>query len=106
MTAQTTLSAFLVCLLLAAGFFFAGSETALTAASRARLLALERAGNRRARIVNRVLEIREAMIGSLLVGTAIVNTAAASLTTGILLALFGDVGIVYATIAISVLTIV
>ena len=50
------LSAVMVFLLLAAGFFFAGSETALTAASRARLLALERGGNRDARIVNKVLE--------------------------------------------------
>ena len=38
MTAQTWLSATLVCLLLAAGLFFAGSETALTASSRARLV--------------------------------------------------------------------
>ena len=106
MTADTTLSFIFVVLLLAAGFFFAGSETALTAASRARLLALQRGGNRAAQTVNKVLEAREAMIGSLLVGTSIVNTAAASLTTGILLALFGDVGIVYATIAISVMTII
>ncbi len=61
MTAETWLSATLVFLLLAAGFFFAGSETALTAASRARLLALEKAGgSRRARVVNRLLELREA----------------------------------------------
>src|SRR5262245_53848222 len=106
MSAQDALSTLLVFLLLAAGFFFAGSETALTAASRARLLALERAGSRRARIVNKVLEAREAMIGSILVGTSIVNTAAASLATGVLLALFGHVGIFYATVGISVLTIV
>jgi Mg2+/Co2+ transporter CorB len=103
---MTALSVLLVFLLLAAGFFFAGSETALTAASRARLLALERTGNRPAKVVNRVLESREAMIGALLVGTSIVNTAAAALATGILLDIFGDVGILYATIAISVLTIV
>jgi Mg2+/Co2+ transporter CorB len=106
MSAATTVSMVLVVLLLAAGFFFAGSETALTAASRARLLSLERAGNRAARIVNKILDARESMIGALLVGTSIVNTAAASLATGILLTFFGDVGILYATIAISVLSIV
>ena len=99
-------SLFIVFLLLLAGFFFAGSETALTAASRARLLSLEKNGSQRAKIVNKLLDIREAMIGSLLVGTSIVNTAAAALTTGILLDIFGDVGIFYATIVISVLTIV
>jgi Mg2+/Co2+ transporter CorB len=99
-------SVFIVFLLLVLGFFFAGSETALTAASRARLLSLEKHGNRAAKAVNKLLDIREAMIGSLLVGTSIVNTAAAALTTGILLDIFGDVGIFYATIVISVLTIV
>ncbi|MEW9308156.1 HlyC/CorC family transporter [Labrys neptuniae] len=99
-------SLFIVFLLLLAGFFFAGSETALTAASRARLLSLEKNGSQRAKIVNKLLDIREAMIGSLLVGTSIVNTAAAALTTGILLDIFGDVGIFYATIVISVLTII
>lgn len=99
-------SLLIVFLLLLAGFFFAGSETALTAASRARLLSLEKNGSQRAKVVNKLLDIREAMIGSLLVGTSIVNTAAAALTTGILLDIFGDVGIFYATIVISVLTIV
>lgn len=99
-------SLFIVFLLLLAGFFFAGSETALTAASRARLHSLEKNGSQRAKSVNKLLDIREAMIGSLLVGTSIVNTAAAALTTGILLDIFGDVGIFYATIVISVLTIV
>lgn len=99
-------SLFIVFLLLLAGFFFAGSETALTAASRARLLSLEKNGSQRAKVVNKLLDIREAMIGSLLVGTSIVNTAAAALTTGILLDIFGDVGIFYATIVISVLTII
>ena len=106
MHAGMGLSIFIVFLLLAAGFFFAGSETALTAASRARLLSLERNGSRRARIVNGLLAIRESMIGSLLIGTSLVNTAAAAMTTGVLLDIFGDVGIFYATIVISVLTII
>ena len=46
----------LVCLLLSA--FFAGSETALTASSRASMARLEKHGNRRAAIVNRLLEQR------------------------------------------------
>ena len=41
------------------------------------------------------------MIGSLLIGTSLVNTAAAAMTTGVLLDIFGDVGIFYATIVIS-----
>jgi len=82
--------------------FFSGSETALTAASRARLLALESDGDSRAVMANRMLAKRESLIGALLIGNNIANTAAAALATGVLLRLFGDAGILYATIAVSV----
>ena len=55
-----------VCLLLSASF--RGSETALTAFSRARMLRLEKQGNRSAGIVNRLLETRERLIGAMLFG--------------------------------------
>jgi len=48
-----TLTAIAVLLLLSA--FFNGSETALTAASRARMHALEQEGNSRAALVNKLL---------------------------------------------------
>ncbi len=93
-----------LCLLLSA--FFSGSETALTASSRARLARMEKQGNARARIALRLLESRERMIGALLIGNNIVNIAAATLATGILLALVGEVGIAYATVIMSVMVIV
>ena len=77
----------LVCVLLS--FFFAGSETALTASSRARMLRLEKQGNQRAAIVNRLLQTRERFIGALLLGNNAVNVAASSLATGIFLGWFG-----------------
>ncbi|WP_043539141.1 HlyC/CorC family transporter [Salinarimonas rosea] len=86
--------------------FFSGSETALTASSRARMHALEKGGDRRATLVNRLLTARERLIGGILIGNNVVNTLAASLTTGILLSIFGEVGIVYATIVVSVFVIV
>ena len=69
------------------------SETALTAFSRARMLRMEKAGNRRAALVNRLLETRERLIGAILTGNNVVNIAASSLATGLLLAWFGDVGV-------------
>ena len=90
----------LVCLLLSA-FFFAGSETALTASSRASMTRLEKHGNRRAAIVNRLLEQRERLIGALLFGNNAVNIAASSLATGVLLAWFGEAGVVYATVVMT-----
>ena len=70
----------LVCVLLSAAF--AGSETALIASSRATMLQLERQGDRRAGIVNRLLEARERLISALLIGNNAVNIVASSLATG------------------------
>src|SRR6478735_9097496 len=94
----------LACLLLS--FFFAGSETALMAFSRARMLRLEKKGNRSAGIVNRLLEQRERLIGALLLGNNAVNIAASSLATGVLLTWFGTAGVVYATVVMTVIVVV
>src|SRR5205814_4202292 len=94
----------LICLLLSA--FFSGSETALTASSRATMHRLEMHGNRRAAIVNRLLDARERMIGALLFGNNAANIAASALATGVLLAWFGDVGVFYATIVMTIVVVV
>ena len=93
-----------ICLLLSA--FFAGSETALTASSRASMARLEKHGNRRAAIVNRLLEQRERLLGALLFGNNAVNIAASALATGVLLAWFGPAGVVYATVAMTIIVVV
>jgi Mg2+/Co2+ transporter CorB len=94
----------LVCLLLSA--FFAGSETALTASSRASMARLEKHGNEDATLVNQLLGSRERLIGALLLGNNAVNIAASSLATGILLVWFGPAGIVYATIVMTAVIVV
>jgi Mg2+/Co2+ transporter CorB len=98
------LLAVIVCFIVSG--FFSGSETALTASSRARMLAMEKAGDERAALVNRMLTMRERLIGGILIGNNLVNTAAASLTTGVLLTIFGEVGIIYATIVVSAFVII
>jgi magnesium and cobalt exporter, CNNM family len=98
------LAAVLICLMLS--FLFAGSETALTAASRASMHRMEKQGNRRAALVNRLVDARERMIGALLFGNNAVNIAASSLATGVLLSWFGDVGVIYATVVMTVLIVV
>jgi Mg2+/Co2+ transporter CorB len=98
------LAAILVCLLLSA--FFSGSETALTASSRARMMRLEKHGNRQAAIVNQLLKARERMLGALLFGNNAVNIAASSLATGALLSWFGEVGMIYATVVMTLLVVV
>jgi Mg2+/Co2+ transporter CorB len=93
-----------VCLVFS--FLFSGSETAMTASSKARLMALETNGDARATLVQRLSEKKDKLIGALLVGNNLVNTLAASLTTSILIALFGDAGVVYATMLVTVMLVI
>src|SRR6476646_5453033 len=106
MTALDWLSILVIVLCLLLSFFFAGSETALMAFSRARMLRLEKKGNPNAGIVNRLLDSRERLIGALLLGNNAVNIAASSLATSVFLIWFGDIGVVYATVAMTVLVVV
>ena len=86
--------------------FFSGSETALTATSRARMHKLESDGNKRARSVNRLIRERERMLGAILLGNNLVNNSAAVLSGALLGALFGEAGLIYATIAMTALIVV
>ena len=74
-----TTAAILVLLFMSA--FFSGSETALTAVSKARMLRLEKSGDSRAGIVGRLIKDRERLIGALLLGNNLVNILAAALAT-------------------------
>jgi len=56
--------------------FFSGSETALTAASRARMHAAEKDGDKRASIVSKLLNMRERLLGGILLGNNMVNILA------------------------------
>lgn len=85
---------------------FSASETALTAASRARMHALETEGDEHARRVNRLLAAPERIIGTVLLGNNLVNILASALMTGLLIGMFGEVGIVYATIAMTAVIVI
>lgn len=86
--------------------FFSSSETALTAASKARLLALEIDGDHKAKLVNKLLANRKKLISSILIGNNMVNILASSLATSLFLSEFGSAGVAYATIAMTILVVV
>jgi len=96
-----TVAAVVICLLMSA--FYSASETALTASSRAAMMRLEKQGNRDARIVNRLLATRERLLGAILFANNLTTVAASTLATGLLLAIFGNVGVIYATLGMTVL---
>jgi Mg2+/Co2+ transporter CorB len=91
--------------LLLASAFFSGSETALTAASPAKMHALEQDGSRRARVVNYLLSVRERFIGAILLGNTLANVAASALATSLFLTLFGEQGVAYATIVMTIIVV-
>ena len=97
-----------IVILLMISAFFSGSETALTAASRARMHALERDGDKRARTVNKLLANRENFIGAILLGNNVVNILASVLATSLFTALFGQGGLalVLATAVMTVLVLI
>ena len=95
-----------IAVLLLCSAFFSGSETALTAASRARINAAEKEGDKRAGIVGKLLESRERLIGALLLGNNLVNIFASALMTGLALSIFGEVGVVYATLVMTLLVLI
>ncbi|MEQ1616162.1 MAG: HlyC/CorC family transporter, partial [Hyphomicrobiaceae bacterium] len=95
----------IIILLLLSGFFNM-SETALTAASRARMHSLEGESNKRATLVNRLLSAPEKLIGAVLLGNTLVDVLAASLATSLGLSLFGPAGVAYATGVVTILIVI
>ena len=95
---------FLALLVLSA--FFSGSETAMTAASRARMHRLQSDGNTRATLVNRLREKKDHMIGGLLLGNNLANISASALATSVMIKMFGDAGVAYATLAVTVMVLI
>ena len=92
--------------LLVCSAFFSGSETALTAASRARMHTLENEGDKRATLVNKLRERKDRLIGGLLLGNNLVNILASAIATSVLIKIFGEAGVVYATFAVTALVLI
>ena len=88
--------------------FFSGSETALTAASRAKIHQLEKKGNLRAKIVNFLKSQKEKLIGTLLLGNNLVNTLATALATSFIINYFNDneKGVLFSTCIMTILILV
>jgi Mg2+/Co2+ transporter CorB len=95
-------AAFIFILMLLSAFTSA-CETALTGASKAKMHALEKEGNKRAALVNHLRENSDLLIGAILLLNNIMNVLSSAIATTLFLALFGDTGVIYATIVMTVL---
>jgi len=86
--------------------FFSGSETALTRARRAKLRVRREQGDNGAQKVEKLLEQPERMLSTILLGNNFVNIAASALATAVFVEHFGEAGILYATIAMTVVVLI
>jgi Mg2+/Co2+ transporter CorB len=86
--------------------FFSGSETTLTAVSKARMHSLEKEGVKRARTVNRLLDHKDRLIGALLLGNNLVNILASAIATAFFINLVGEAGVVYATLIMTLIVLI
>ncbi|MCK5495382.1 MAG: DUF21 domain-containing protein, partial [Hyphomicrobiaceae bacterium] len=106
MTAELLITSGIILVLLVLSGFFSGSETALTAASRPRMHSLSKRGDRRAAIVLALRDRNERLIGGILLGNNLVNILASALATSMLMGVFGEAGVVYATLGMTFLVLV
>ena len=95
-----------ILLLIFASAFFSSAETALTAASDARMRQLAGKGNRRAMLVERLRDDREGLIGSILIGNNAVNVIASALATSVFISILDDGGVIWATLTMTVVLVV
>jgi len=95
-----------IVLLLGVSAFFSGSETALTASSRAKLRARADRGDPGAQAALDVTEDSERLIGAILLGNNVVNILAASLATALFTRLFGSSGVALATLVMTLMVLI
>jgi Mg2+/Co2+ transporter CorB len=101
-----TLDIIVIVVSIAFAAFFAGAETALTAASRARMHALEMSGDKRAALVTRLIGMRGRLISAMLLGGQFVTIGSSAIATSLLLDLYGDHGVWAATAVMTALIVV
>ena len=86
--------------------YFSGSETGMMSLNRYRLRHLEKQNHRGAKRVSRLLDRPDRLIGLILIGNNLVNVFA-SLVAGVIFSrLFGDAGIVYAGLVLTLIILI
>lgn len=106
MTSALFIAAGVIVVLILLNAFFSLAETSMTAASRARMLSLEKDGDKAAGRVNRLNENRERMIGAVLLGANFVTIAASAFAASIFTGLYGEAGPIISTLVLTPLLLI
>ena len=86
--------------------FFSSTETAFTSFNHARIKALARGGNKRARQALDLADNYDKLLSSILIGNNIVNILASSLATVVFVAWLGGAGVSVSTVVMTVLVLI
>jgi Mg2+/Co2+ transporter CorB len=96
----------LIAFLIMVSGYFSAAETGLTAVSRARIHKLKTSGNKNAGFVNKLLKDKDKLIGTLLLGNNAVNITVSAVATSMAISYFGEEGVVYSSVIITILVLV
>ena len=99
----TIIKLIILFILLALSAFFSSAETAFISADKFAIRQLIQDGNKRAKRVSKILEDKDAMISSILIGNNIVNISASALTTTLVYEVYGNEFVSLATGILTVL---
>lgn len=86
--------------------FFSGSETGMMSVNRYKLRHLSQSGHKAAKRVSYLLDRPDRLIGLILIGNNLVNIAASAVATVIGMRIYGDYGILIATIALTLIILI
>ena len=95
---------FIACLVFS--FFFSGSETAFISIQRFKLEHMVSTGVKGAKRVARMLERPEKLLSTVLFGNTLVNTGAAAIATALAVSIWGEHGVLIATIGVTIILLV
>ena len=83
-----------------------GSETSITSVSKSKIHKLSNRGDVRAKKVLKLIDKKNDLVSSILIGNNIINILASVLATALLIKYYGDKGILYSTIVMSALIVI
>jgi Mg2+/Co2+ transporter CorB len=107
MISEIEINAIIVASLLIAAGFISCFETSITAASRAKIYRLGGGGsNKKINKLELLLKDRDKVVSVMLIANNVVNILASVLTTRLLLQIFGEVGLLYSTIFLTLIIVI
>lgn len=93
-------------ILIALSAFFSSAETALTTVNKIRIKSLSQEGNKKAVLLEKVLDSTSKMLSTILIGNNIVNISATSLATALTIELWGNVAVGIATGLLTIIILI